>query len=120
MWNLYDAASVGWSLTGYQLAATCGWPITSAPSSVCTKPAPSRPIGTPSYATLTRNFSCLPIALCGFTLSSCPFRVQVARLPSTLMPLTFSPTRSRLNRDSFLVEVAEIVARPDSRSEAGR
>ena len=48
--NVYDALSSGWSLTGYQLAATCGWPATSVPSSVWMNPAPSSPTGTPSYA----------------------------------------------------------------------
>ena len=36
--NVYAALSVGWSLTGNQVAATCGSPTTSAPSSVWMKP----------------------------------------------------------------------------------
>ena len=42
MWNRYEALSLGWSLTGNQLAATCGSPTTTAPSSVWNQPfAPS-------------------------------------------------------------------------------
>jgi hypothetical protein len=51
--NEYEALSSGWSLTGYHVAATSGWPATYVPSSVCMKP--DRPIsaspivsGTPS------------------------------------------------------------------------
>ena len=55
--KVYDALSIGWSLTGNQLAATSGWPATIAPSSVwmnpasMVKPGPSTiswVIGTPS------------------------------------------------------------------------
>ncbi len=51
--KVYDALSVGWSFTGNQLAATCGWPAMSNPSSVAMKPAPSSIRGTPPYTTLT-------------------------------------------------------------------
>ena len=38
MSNRYEAASLGWSLTGYHVAATSGCPTTRAPSSVWTNP----------------------------------------------------------------------------------
>jgi len=37
--NVKLALSVGWSLSGNQLAATSGSPATTAPSSVCMNPA---------------------------------------------------------------------------------
>jgi hypothetical protein len=37
--KVQDALSIGWSLTGNQVAATSGWPATMAPLSVWMNPA---------------------------------------------------------------------------------
>ena len=37
--KVYDALSIGWSLTGNHAVATSGWPATMAPSGVVMNPA---------------------------------------------------------------------------------
>jgi hypothetical protein len=114
--NVYDAVSLGWSLTGNHVSATCGCPTTRAPSWVWMNP--DRPpnsssvSGTPSYLTTVTKRVRSRIPRAGVILSSPPSRLHLARRPLTVIDRTVSPTKSRLYLERFWVARAVMVATP--------
>ena len=124
MWTVYEALSLGWSLTGNQVDATCGSPTTTEPSSVLNQPfepstGSSIVVGIPSYRIRVTNQSPFGRPFFGVTINSWPFRRHFASWPSTLTERTVSPEKSRSNRDRSCVARDVIVATPLSWSVAG-
>ena len=98
----YDAASEGWSLTGNQVAAECGCPTITTPSSLGTTPyipmtrSTSGEV-TPEYRTTVVNDDAFRIPSAGVMINSWPDLENVAVCLSTVIERTSRPFRSRSN-----------------------
>ena len=124
MWNVNDALSRGWSLAGNQVAATCGSPLTIAPSSVGMKPdRPSPPRERLRDAVVAgddREGRRRSSGRSGLTVSSWPLRCVLALAPLTVSDRRRMPMKSKLKADRFWVARAVMVAMPVSSRSPGR
>ena len=103
----YDAASAGWSLTGNQVAAECGCPTITTPSSLGTTPyipmtRSTSGEGTPEYRTTVVNDDAFRIPAAGVMINSWPDRENAAVFLSTLIERTSRPYQVKIERGQVL------------------